>query len=147
MVTATGVIGRATTARPSPLKLATRLPATAGSLPVDCSTTTTGACAGGGVASSTDSPTTATSASPDSARHGARRCHQGAGAGAAAAAAGHSWRSTAAHTCGGGATGGSDAVNGIRRSCQSRTAARSAGWPGSSASKRRRAGPRRVPAT
>ena len=46
----------------------------------------------------------------------------------------------------GGAIGGTAAVSGIRRSCHARTASRKAGWAGSSASKRRRAGPRSVPA-
>ena len=145
---ATGCTGRATAARPSALKLATTLPPMPAALPVGCSTTITGGSLVPGCTSSTASARAATVAAPDSPRQNDRPRHHGsAGAAAAVAASGHRRWAMRSQVCVGGVCSSTTAVSGISRACQSATAARSAGWPGSRASKRRRAAPRSVPAT
>ena len=139
--------GRVTSARPSPLMLATNEAGTAAppAAPVALSTTTTGGCAGPGLDSSTARPIAAMLAKADTPRHSASWLHQLVLAGGGVAPPMRA--SMRFHTAAGGLRGSMLTVKGISRDCHSRTAARKRGCAGSSASKRRRAGPRRLPLT
>ncbi len=147
--TATWVSGRIVIARPSPLMLATNdagATAPAG-VPVALNTTTSGGCAGPGLASNTEKPIAATVAMAVSPRHNASCAHHGVGFAAEAAAAPPMRASIFAHTPDGGASGARLKLSGIKRVCQASTAPRRFGCAGNSRSKRRRAGPRKVPVT
>jgi hypothetical protein len=141
-----------TIARPSPLMLATKLGTTIPPSPgaAGDSTTSTGAGVGDGLASSTARLSAATLANAAKLRQKASCAHQrtaGVGAAAVAFALPEMRASMRCQTCGEGVTGGSEVLKGSSRSCQTLTAVRSAACAGSSASKRRRAGPRSVPST
>ena len=116
--------------------------------PAAFSTTMMGGRDGAGLASNRPRLTAATVANADTPRQTASCAHQRGLGGLAAAALPREMRASMRfHTSGGGCTGGMLAVNGINCSCHDRTAARRLACAGSSASKRRRAGPRKVPVT